>query len=1501
MPANEQQWRNPKFLHLVFGLTGLAMLGTTIWMLAADHLREWKNYQRKFRDVETWVTQARIDEQETGQFKAESAKLKDRVAQTLSTLPPHALVVQFEQVAETPMEASTTAGQTRATVNGYDVDGVRHAETALQRAAELKGKRDELTARRDDLLAAMQDVLKRAKFDETRRQGQLKFSRADLDVQRSRYSLGVDAGMDESKLATIQAKADDIKNQVDKQTVDYQAAKGHRLALQGVLEKITADETAARKAEDDYLHDVNRLTKAKADRENSLGKDFLELPIIDAFGRPLKIDQIWLPKLTINNNFSDVARFDRCTTCHLGIEKTAPGSPINPGYEALRDVTLKIETPKAAPAGTGTAQGQADALASVYGLKLADRGLIEPDDVTIEVVWPRTAGARAGLQAGDVVRQIADVKATSKQRVYAYLLQSVKWGQPVAFKVQRGVPHPYSSHPRLDLFVGSLSPHKLGELGCTICHQGQGSATAFKWASHTPNTPAEAEDWKEKHGWFNNHHWIFPQLPNRFVESGCLKCHHGVTELGASERFPDPPAPKVLAGYNVIRQYGCFGCHEIQGFDGPNKRRGPDMRAEPNYYAEAAQVLADPALTDDQRRLARDIMHHPERNESRHRLAEMLATSSQPHEPADKADVPATKTGPKLRPETLKMAGMLAADESTPGSLRKVGPSLRHVGHKVDLNFLYTWIRRPQDFRPTTKMPQFFGLTDHLLPDQKIGEDGKPLFANGKPVMEESPGLHASQQFEPVEIRGVAEYLLSATQAFEYADRPQGVTEIPSEQRGKDLFETRGCLACHRHPDFPQAVNTQGPDLARVGAKLAGSKGMRWLYSWLRQPDRYHARTVMPNLFLEPIHDGKKVSDPAADIAVFLLKNRDGWQPAKVPAVDDEALDRLAVMYLSATFTQRAAEKYARQGIPASMGADLKGDETVLVVDKPLPPDQLVQKKLLYVGRRTITRLGCSGCHDIPGYEDAKPIGTGLADWGRKETSKLAFEQIIPYLERTLATGHQGTGHQATGHQGTGDGATGDHHAGGQPHASTQPHALHPDRMDPDTGFYVEKLLGHEREGFIWQKLREPRSYDFKKTETKEYTDRLRMPKFYITDAQREQVMTFVLGLVSEPPPSHYVYHGTPRRKAIVEGERLLAKYNCTGCHTVQLEQWAINYKPYNPDDETSFQPPPQATDYPFVLPHFTPQELAASKKSDRRGLGTALLTGMPNPEVAEDEDGRPLHYFGLWKNEAIDGHAWLAGGQEVPVLEPQIIQRQQPHGGDLARLLHPVVLAREKKTNPNAKASDAWGWVPPPLVGEGRKVQSQWVHDFLLDPFQIRPAVVLRMPKFNLSSDEASALANYFAAMDDVQYPYAFDPRTRREYLGEKNSSHPRRLEDALRLITDNNYCVKCHLIGDFVPVGSTAALAPRLDRVHARLRPEFIERWIANPKRLLPYTGMPVNFPIDKPADQKLFKGHSVDQVEAVVDLLLNWPTEMEERTSIKKMVKPAPAPPATAGAAR
>ncbi len=197
-----------------------------------------------------------------------------------------------------------------------------------------------------------------------------------------------------------------------------------------------------------------------------------------------------------------------------------------------------------------------------------------------------------------------------------------EWGKPIDVTIRRGLDQPFTSHPRLDLFVGSTSPHKKGEMGCTICHDGQGSATDFKWASHTPNDPQQALDWSRKHGWFDNHHWIFPMTPERFIESNCLKCHHEVVELEPSERFPEPPAPKLVEGYHLVREFGCFGCHEITGFDGPTKRIGPDLRLEPNF---AEVGIADSDRSRFERRRARigeqARREQPDSNEAAQRVA----------------------------------------------------------------------------------------------------------------------------------------------------------------------------------------------------------------------------------------------------------------------------------------------------------------------------------------------------------------------------------------------------------------------------------------------------------------------------------------------------------------------------------------------------------------------------------------------------------------------------------------------------------------------------------------------------------------------------------------------------------------------------------------------------------------------------------------------------------------------------------------------------------------
>jgi cytochrome c551/c552 len=1530
MPATEQTWRDLKILHVVFALAAIVLLVATVAMLAADHDRPWKKYARGFRELETWSAKARIEQQDLAGYRARGGELAEALAEVRRAPLDQKLAEAFVDAAKSVPEDAAAAGFVEQDIAGLAELQARVAELGEAEAAKTEVER--LNARRfalrGDLLERMVDVAKRAKFREDLLAGALKLRKAELDKNRADYELAVSDEAPAARQAELLAIADAKRTQVGDATLAFQMANTYRKDLQALLGRITAPEDAAAKAVADHRGELAALQKTYDDRRSNWGKTALELPVLDAFNGPLQVEQLWLPDLTINNNFRNVARFDRCVTCHRGMDKTLPGSPQDPAYPEAETVAVTLSTPpaeqaaklieaaKAAGAGRGRAEVDNDALEALFGLRLAPRGVFAADDPTVSVVLPAqvaafdddpepsSAAARAGLLPGDVIEEVDGRRTTAPSVALASLLETPKWGSPLALKVRRGVPQPYSTHPRLDLFVSDSSPHSMKTFGCTICHEGQGSSTSFKWASHTPNSPKEAHRWHEEYGWFNNHHWIFPMRPERFEESSCLKCHHQVVDLEPSEKFPEPPAPKLVEGYHLIRQYGCYGCHEINGYAGPEKRIGPDMRLNPNYHEVAAAIATDPGLTglgDSAVRWANEVKTSPDGRAARDRLREAIL-----------ADAAEGEDG-KLLPRTHELAAMLKEVE-TPGAFPKVGPSLRHAAAKLGFDWAYSWLRNPQEFRPSTKMPRFFGLWEHL----------------------EGKGLEESRRYEPVEIRSMIHYLAAASEPFDYIAPAGGITAAPDVARGKKVFQLRGCLACHKHDEFPEATSTHGPDLSRIGAKAAAHpKGKEWLYSWLREPARYHPKTIMPNVLLEPekLADGT-VADPAADATAYLMTSGADWKPAAdwevktldgtvafpmaaaggLSAEERKALDELALMYLKERFPTARAEAVLANGLDATQVA-IKGDEHVLVGLDGAGRDATL---LAYVGKKTLAKLACYSCHDIPGFEDAKPAGAALADWGRKESSRIAFEQASHFVMHQLAAGHGHGGHGGHGHGGHDSHAAEPHADPGHAAAPANPFAtdlayvvkngevhIDPMSVDPDTGFFLEKLLAHDREGFLWQKLRAPRSYDYKKVENKTYNERYRMPQFPFNDEQREAVMTFVLGLVAEPPAPQFVHQPSPREQARLDGLVVAEQFNCGGCHTLAMDRWDVAFRPGALGEGS------EIPDYPFLAPRFTPGQVDASLKADFAGRHHASLVGMPvlNPETGRpqlvDEDGVPIEEdddeavphrpIMLWHDALVDGESRQVGGPNVLVPESAIKagHHYPAKGGDLARLLFPVVIADEKQVNPNVKPEDAWGWLPPPLVGEGQKVQSAWLHKFLLNPHTIRPPAVLRMPKFNWSAAQAATMVDYFAAVDGAEYPYVYDPRLDEASVAQKEMSRAGHLEGALRIVTNTNYCVKCHLVGDYTPPGSVKALAPQLERIHERLRPGYVHDWIANPKRFLPYTGMPVNIPFDKPVSQDLYAGTSEQQVDALTDLLMHFDLFAKRNLSLEAFLKAEPPP--------
>src|SRR5207248_3355703 len=95
---------------------------------------------------------------------------------------------------------------------------------------------------------------------------------------------------------------------------------------------------------------------------------------------------------------------------------------------------------------------------------------------------------------------------------------------------------------------------------------------------------------------------------------------------------------------------------------------------------------------------------------------------------------------------------------------------------------------------------------------------------------------------------------------------------------------------------------------------------------------------------------------------------------------------------------------------------------------------------------------------------------------------------------------------------------------------------------------------------------------------------------------------------------------------------------------------------------------------------------------------------------------------------------------------------------------------------------------LPPTLIREGERVQTKWLYQFLLNPTPVRPEdrMKLRMPRFNMSTEEAQALVNYFASVSKLDnpalgltYPYETVPQRDARYWTERNQRYVGRLDD--------------------------------------------------------------------------------------------------------------------------
>lgn len=475
-------------------------------------------------------------------------------------------------------------------------------------------------------------------------------------------------------------------------------------------------------------------------------------------------------------------------------------------------------------------------------------------------------------------------------------------------------PQPFRTHPNLDLYLGSNSPHALEKFGCTTCHGGNGHSVSFKDSAHEPRDEAQAADWKKKYGWAELHHWDDKMVPMDRIEASCAKCHRDTVEV--------PKAPVLNEGRRLAEVHGCFGCHKVAGFEDAWKA-GPSLeKVGSKTDAEwIARWLSDPKAFRPSTKMPA-IFHRSNKTGPSDRALDDAAIAGitaylMKHSSAATLDKPPVAGDAANGEKLVKTLGCTGCHSATAGADPAVnagdyGPELSSLGTKTSADWVYTWVKDPKRIDPNTRMPNL------RLSDQEAADITAYLTAQKNEPFEASPAPSAAPEaVDELAMMTLTENMRESQAREELAKMSQA---DKLEFVGKKAIAYQGCYGCHRIPGFEDAKPI-GTELSDHGRKLVAQLDFGFA-------DLPHTREA----FYE-----QKLRDPRLFDAGKLKRYHEKLRMPHFDLTEGE-VSALTTFLLSLT----------QEEVPLEMQKRLDSHE------------QAVQK-----GARLVHRYNCTGCHQI--------------------------------------------------------------------------------------------------------------------------------------------------------------------------------------------------------------------------------------------------------------------------------------------------------------------------------------------------------------------------------------------------------------------------------------------------------------------------------------------------------------------------------------------------------
>ena len=326
--------------------------------------------------------------------------------------------------------------------------------------------------------------------------------------------------------------------------------------------------------------------------------------------------------------------------------------------------------------------------------------------------------------------------------------------------------------------------------------------------------------------------------------------------------------------------------------------------------------------------------------------------------------------------------------------------------------------------------------------------------------------------------------------------------------------------------------------------------------------------------------------------------------------------------------------------------------------------------------------------------------------------------------------------------------------------------------------------------------IRNPRTYD----------PGTQMPHYRFADQQVATMEGFLLGKAdSDFLANVHLDAATPEQ--IAQGKSLVMEYGCASCHEIAGIKKPENFAPEL--SRIGSKPVSQLIFLPGMQ-HTLPDYIAGKIRQPR-----AFSPGLKMPQYAFT----PAQIDMLTT-------ALLAQNDRAQTMPPALSVPAPPAShyrpaGKAGQIM--ADLACFSCHAINGRGGD----MAPDLTWEGSSVQRKWLEDFFRNPGTLRPALIRRMPKFNLTNEEISDLSDYIMTVYQT-------PDFERDSLPDSGYS-PTQIEQGRQLFYSKYACQSCHIVDAKADKGY---IGPTLTGVGSRLTGAWIYHWLKSPQVLRPGT---------------------------------------------------------------